>query len=607
MAVYHDLKMKNHWTRQDIETLKELQQRIKEESYSLYKTAWENKVEKLNRIHKDAEKFWKGIGSMMGNAKEVSDYIIDQENNNERIYRDEDQEEVFRRIWGNIFNIPDNINVQFNQDNEEMVMNYLRENTGNMEPYRVADRSRLDARDPLTRPVTANEIKCIIKGFKNRAPGISGISRIILMNLPNNTIGRFSSLTNIILSMGYYTKEFKNGLLVFAHKPGKDPKNPESYRPITFLEVPGKIIERIVNNRLTMYCENNNKFHPNQFGFHKGKGTESAIAIAYESIAINQRDKMFCNVICRDVSKAFDRVWIEGLQYKIMHTDIPDILKRILCNYPVGRAVQIKIGNFIGEMFNLLAGVPQGSILSPSLFIFYTSNLPQPINENCRDVLFADDVNQVVEYRGDDKEELTIRTEQKIVRVNNFEKLWKIQTNRNKFKMISVSKTHPAPIAVDDNNLNFTTDVNILGLTLSRTGCKKHVTAKINSAKAQLLKLRRFYKLRPELIVRLYLTLVRPILEYPPIPISRTNMVTMQVLQNRALKMGVNGTPDQQKTIRELHEQFNVETINLRLYNRLQKSWNKIEELDPDLYAVSGQTAREGGRDHYWWPSVGKT
>ena len=170
---------------------------------------------------------WKGIGSMMGNAKEVSDYILDQENNNERIYRDEDQEEVFRRIWRNIFSIPDNINVQFDQDNEEMVMNYLRESTGNMEPYRVADLSRLDTRDPLIRPVTANEIKCIIKGFKNRAPGISAISRIILMNLPNNSIDRFSSLTNIMLSMGYHTKEFKNGLLVFAHKPGKTLKTPK--------------------------------------------------------------------------------------------------------------------------------------------------------------------------------------------------------------------------------------------------------------------------------------------------------------------------------------------------------------------------------------------
>ena len=81
----------------------------------------------------------------------------------------------------------------------------------------------------------------------------------------------------------------------------------------------------------------------------------------------------------------------------------------------------------------------------------------------------------------------------------------------------------------------------------------------------------------------------------------------MQVLQNRALKMAVRGTSDQQKTIKDLHEQFNIESINTRLYNRLQKAWNKIKEIDPDLYAESEQTAREGRRDHYWWPSVGKT
>ena len=58
---------------------------------------------------------------MMGNAKEISDYILDQENNNARIYKDEDQEEVFRRIWKNIFSIPDNVNVHFDQDNKMMV------------------------------------------------------------------------------------------------------------------------------------------------------------------------------------------------------------------------------------------------------------------------------------------------------------------------------------------------------------------------------------------------------------------------------------------------------------------------------------------------------
>ena len=78
-------------------------------------------------------------------------------------------------------------------------------------------------------------------------------------------------------------------------------------------------------------------------------------------------------------------------------------------------------------------------------------------------------------------------------------------------------------------------------------------------------------------------------------------------MQNRTLKMAVRGTQDQQKTIKDLHKQFNIETINTRLCNRLQKAWNKIKEIDPDLYAESEQTAREGGRDHYWWLSVGKT
>ena len=76
----------------------------------------------------------------------------------------------------------------------------------------------------------------------------------------------------------------------------------------------------------------------------------------------------------------------------------------------------------------------------PSSFIFYIRDLPLTINENCWDVLFTDNVTKVVEYRGNDKEVLVIRKAQKIVGVNHFEKLWKIQMSRNKFRMIAVSK-----------------------------------------------------------------------------------------------------------------------------------------------------------------------
>ena len=336
--------------------------------------------------------------------------------------------------------------------------------------------------------------------------------------------------------MGYYPFIFKNGLIVFTHKAGKDPRFAENYRPITLLEVPGKLVERLINDRASKFFEQNNLYNPQQYGFRKNKGTDTAIAVAYELIALNQQKKQHCNVICRDVAKAFDRVWIEGLKYKIMQTELPDLLKRTLCSFATGSTAQIKIEKLIRPKFQLQAGVPQGSILSPTLFIFYTHDIPPPTSETDVDIIFADDVTQVISYEGNDREELAIQTEREIVRINEFEKLWKIKTNKNKFKMISASKTHPAPLSVEDENMPFTQDVNILGLKLKRTGCRSHNTSKVNMAKHQLLKLRRFYKLKPELLVRLYTTLIRPIMEYPPIPItlaSKTNILKMQSTEQR--------------------------------------------------------------------------
>ena len=121
--------------------------------------------------------------------------------------------------------------------------------------------------------------------------------------------------------------------------------------------------------------------------------------------------------------------------------------------------------------------------------------------------------------------------------------------------MISVSKTQPYPISIYDRNMTFTNDINLLGLTLTRTGFVKH-NNKINQAIHQLLKLKRFYHLSPKLQISFYTTLVRPIMEYPPIPnalASKSLTLNMQSVQNRALRNAVRDTDDRNKTIEELH------------------------------------------------------
>lgn len=94
---------------------------------------------------------------------------------------------------------------------------------------------------------------------------------------------------------------------------GKIPTNSINYRPISLLKMIGKVYEKIINDHLRNYLERHNKFSERQHAYRKKRGTSTAIAIAYETIAISQQNREQCNLILCDVSKASDKVWHKGL------------------------------------------------------------------------------------------------------------------------------------------------------------------------------------------------------------------------------------------------------------------------------------------------------
>ena len=85
-----------------------------------------------------------------------------------------------------------------------MVKDYLEHNRENITPYQYADLARLDEGNIFIRPTRNSDVVNMIKNFKNKEPGISGINRIILSQLQANAIGRYSLISNLALSMGYY-------------------------------------------------------------------------------------------------------------------------------------------------------------------------------------------------------------------------------------------------------------------------------------------------------------------------------------------------------------------------------------------------------------------
>ena len=101
----------------------------------------------------------------------------------------------------------------------------------------------------------------------------------------------------------------------------------------------------------------------------------------------------------RDVSKAFDKVWRNGLKYKIHKLNLPPIITKTLCNYIDNRTVAISLPKHEGPPFSIHSGVPQGSCISPTLYIIYTADTPKTLHGNYN-ITYADDITQIITQPG---------------------------------------------------------------------------------------------------------------------------------------------------------------------------------------------------------------
>ena len=99
-------------------------------------------------------------------------------------------------------------------------------------------------------------------------------------------------------------------------------------------------------------------------------------------------DKNDVRIFC-DISKAFNRVWHQGLLYKLRNIPIKEHLLNWLANYFTDRKQRVVIRGQSSDWVDMKAGVPQGSGLGPMLFLVYINDLAEVVK--CNLTLFADD------------------------------------------------------------------------------------------------------------------------------------------------------------------------------------------------------------------------
>ena len=315
------------WTTDDYRRYVQLRHSLQDARRGEAATYWGKTVTDLADTYRDPRLFWQKLRCLSGRNNTSQTYLVDDQGT--KHHSAPEKERLFTDIWEQVFQNDNDIDT----DNADIVHDFLTNSFHRTQPHATADPERLRGDSDITCRISAGELRRAITISRPTAPGSSRINKALLSHLPDGALYRLRDIFNAALSAGYFPDGLKQAEMRLLPKPGKDASRPGNYRPISLLEVPGKLLERVVGRRLSRHLETEHLFSEGQYGFRRGRGTTHAIAIATEALAIHQAYRARCNLVLRDVSKAFDGVWHTGLKFKILHLGFPDHVKRMLCSF----------------------------------------------------------------------------------------------------------------------------------------------------------------------------------------------------------------------------------------------------------------------------------
>lgn len=299
-------------------------------------------------------------------------------------------------------------------------------------------------------PTDALEIKTIIKNLPTQsAPGLDGINNKLIKRLNESLAGPLAHICNISMSDGKFPEVWKTAAVSPIHKSG--PKNdPANYRPISLLATFSKVLEKIVNKRLVNFIENHNLLSNRQYGFRRGMSTEDAVGDLVNLVTSVLDGGEACIGVFLDLAKAFDTVSVPILLNKLESFGIRGVVLEWFRSYLSLRRQRIKINNSVSDSNTVTFGVPQGSILGPTLFIIYLNDISSV--RNCDGQLFCYADDTAVVFRGSSWEAAARRADQGMAMIADWLGANLLTLNTDKTKFVTFHRTRasepPSPLSV---------------------------------------------------------------------------------------------------------------------------------------------------------------
>ena len=413
----------------------------------------------------------------------------------------------------------------------------------------TGERGRDEIRqDRWNRSITMREVESAIEGSNGKsAPGEDGLDYNIFKNLIPEYVEMMRKLYEEIWREQNIPKKWKSAVVIFLDKPNK-----KALRPISLTTCMGKILERIINNRLTNWAESNNIMDSKQNGFRKGRSTLDNLTILTSDVRRGFENMKDTLTACIDVKSAYDNVDHEILIRKLMQKNCPLKIVKFIETWITDREIKY-MKSYANPVSGIqMKGLPQGAILSPILYNIYTADITRNVDWQHVNVLqYADDI---LIYTTSNAKDRNTRILEKTIEtvVDNLNDI-KLDIAEGKTNLINFTRRNRSSrkeknkIKVKEQEIEEEENIKFLGITLDRKlNFEAHTEMMTLKAKRRLNMLRYISHVKkgadPETMVILYKSLVRSIIEYGmPIYYKNTNRNskiedTVKKIQNTGIR-----------------------------------------------------------------------
>ena len=357
-------------------------------------------------------------------------------------------------------------------------------------------------------------------------------------------------------------------------------------------------------NRIVDHLEKCGLFSDFQYGFRSPRSTADLLTVLSDRIARAFNRPGATRAVALDISKAFDRVWHAGVLHKLKSYGISGQIFGLICSCLSNRQFRVVLNGKSSQEYPVNAGVPQGSILGPTLFLLYINDLPDDVI--CNIAIYADDTTL---YSKCDQAfdlwqqlDLASELESDLRDTADWGRKCLVDFNAGKTQLVSFDwskNTGAIDAKMDGSVLEEKTSFKMLGLTFSSKldwGSYIVSIAKTTSKKIGAL-IRSIKFLSPEVALYLYKSTIRPCMEYCCHVWAGAPSCYLELLDKLQKRICKTIDPSLAASLEPLAHRRNVTRLSLFYRYYLGRCSSEPAELVPLPYS-RGRSARYSDRLH---------